>query len=122
MAETKDPIFIMEDKLSTGDLIIFKNGDIKKILKYKLDRDLIFFEDGTERDLRVIYDNIDHVIYSQKEQPIEKDEFEDVDEDYDFYCQPRSVSSSTVRKDILLAIDNINENSAYRPYAKTIRD
>ena len=117
----KDPIYIMEDLLSPGDLVLFNDGSAKIIAKYNFNRDLIVFHDGTERDLRVIYDSIDSVVYAKHDNQDDcsgEDEIEDSD-DYDEE-EPHSVSISTIKKDVMLAIKQINKSSSYRAYSKVI--
>ncbi len=111
----------MEDLLSPGDLVFFNDGSVKTITRYIFDRDLIFFNDGTERDLRIIYDNINYVIYKQHDDQNDyyEDDVEDDEDDLDeenFH----SVSIGTIRKDVMQAIEQINESSSYRAYAKVI--
>ena len=118
--DKKEPIFIMEDLLSPGDVVFFKDGSSKTIVKYIFDRDLIVFSDGTERDLRVIYESIDHVIYAQRDEQCDSDEESAIDSETFDEEESHSVSISTIKKDVMLAIKQINENSAYRAYSKVI--
>ena len=54
---SKKSIYIVENEIRPGDYVFFYSGEVLTVTKYDKDRHRITFEDGSVRDLYVIYDN-----------------------------------------------------------------
>ena len=53
----KKSIYLVESEIRPGDHVFFYSGEVLTVTKYDSDRHRITFDDGSIRDLYVIYDN-----------------------------------------------------------------
>lgn len=53
----KKSIYLIENEIRPGDYVFFYSGEVLTVTKYDSDRHRITFNDGSVRDLYVIYDN-----------------------------------------------------------------
>lgn len=68
----KKSIYLIENEITKGDYVFFYSGEVLTVAKYDNDKHRITFEDGSVRDLYVIYDNLISDIRHPLKKVIEK--------------------------------------------------